>query len=122
LFFVPELLFNYSVKNNMNFKDFKECIDNLIEMHEKIHKAYELKIDLIDYTDTYDKTIYILWNQILSEEGNDWLNWYLYEKDGISGNPKEDFKAWDKDGKEICKNIEDLHRFLLENSYFRISN
>jgi hypothetical protein len=107
-------------KNNMNFKDFKECIDNLIEMHRKSNEAYQLKIDLIDYTDPYDKVIYLLWSQILTDNGQDWLSWYLYEKDGISGKPRKDMQAWDENGKEICKNLKNLHSFLVENSYFRV--
>jgi hypothetical protein len=104
----------------MNFKDFKECIDNLVEMHRKSSEAYKLKIDIIDYHDEYDKAITILWDQILTDNGQDWLSWYLYEKDGISGKPRKDMKACDKDGKEICKNLKNLHSFLVENSYFRI--
>jgi len=104
----------------MDFKDFKECIDNLVEMHRKSDEAYKLKIDIIDYHDEYDKAINILWDQILTDYGQDWLNWYLYEKNGISGKPRKDMQAWDEDGKEICKNLKNLHSFLVENSYFRI--
>jgi hypothetical protein len=60
-----------------------------------------------------------MWGEILTEYGEDWLSWYLYEKDGISGNPREDIRAWDKDKNEICENLEDLHAYLLENNYFR---
>ncbi len=106
----------------MEFKDFKDCIDNLILMHQRTTEAYKLKIDIIDYHDPYDKAIYILWDHILTEPGLDWLSWYLYEKDGISGKPRKDLKAHDEDGKEICKNLKNLHSFLVENSYFRRQN
>ncbi len=102
----------------MDFKDFKECIDNLSQIHLKNLEAYKLGIDIIDYHDPYEKAFNILWSEILTEEGMHWLGWYLYEKDGISGNPKEDMKAWDND-KEICKNLEDLHGYLVTNRYFR---
>lgn len=101
----------------MDFKDFKECIDNLVEIHKKNSKAYDLKIDILEYHDEYEKAINILWKEILTEYGQDWLNWYLYEKDGISGNPKKNIKAWENE-KEICKNLKNLHSFFVKNSYF----
>jgi hypothetical protein len=102
----------------MEFKDFKECVDNLIIMHNKNMEAYRIGVDILDYHDPYDKAINILFEQILTEDGMDWLGWYLYEKDGISGNPKKDMKAWDNK-KEICKNLKDLHSYLTTNNYFR---
>ncbi len=104
----------------MDFKDFKECIDNLSIMFKKNMEAYKIGIDILDYHDPYDKAVTILWNQILTEDGYEWLSWYLYEKDGISGNPRDDMKAWDNEV-EICKNLEDLHGYLVRNNYFRIS-
>ena len=68
----------------MDFKDFKECIDNLIEMHRKSDEAYKLKIDILDYHDEYEKAVTILWGQILTDTGQDWLYWYLYDKNGIA--------------------------------------
>ena len=102
----------------MVFHKFKECIDILISIHNKNMKAYKLGIDILDYHDSYDKAINILFEEILTEEGMDWLGWYLYEKDGISGNPKKDMKAWDNK-KEICKNLKDLHVYLTKNNYFK---
>ena len=106
----------------MDFKDFKECIDNLIEMHRKSDEAYKLKIDILDYHDEYEKAVTILWSQILTDTGQDWLSWYLYEKNGISGKPRKDMQAWDENGKEICKNLKGLHSFLVESNYFRIQS
>lgn len=106
----------------MEFKDFKECIGNLIVMHQRTSEAYNLKIDIIDYHEPYEKAIYMLWDQILTEPGLDWLSWYLYEKNGISGKPRKDLTAYDENKKEICKNLKNLHSFLVENSYFRSQN
>ena len=102
----------------MIFEKFKECIDNLILIHNKNMEAYRIGIDILDYHDPYDKSINILWEELLTPEGMDWLGWYLYEKDGISGNPKDDMKAWDNK-KEICKNLKDLHGYLTKNNYFK---
>jgi hypothetical protein len=99
----------------MVFEKFRECVDNLIVILNKSMGAY---IDILDYYDPYEKSLNILWKEILTEEGFDWLGWYLYEKDGISGSPKKDMKAW-VNGQEICKNLEDLHGYLTINCYFR---
>jgi len=58
----------------------------------------------------------------LTEEGYDWLGWYLYEKDGISGKPRKDFQAWDHEEKEICKDLKGLWKYLKDYSYFRLQN
>jgi hypothetical protein len=103
----------------MEFIKFKECIGYLIQMHNRSSSAYKEGVDLLEYTDPYDKCLNLMWGEILTEYGEDWLSWYLYEKDGISGNPREDIKAWDKDENEICENLENLHAYLLENNYFK---
>ena len=101
----------------MEFKDFKCAIDLMVSISKNDRSAYKLGIDLIDYREPHEKLISLLWDNILTEEGCEWLYWFLYDKDGISGNPN-DLKALDGD-KEICKNIEELHTYLKENSYFR---
>ena len=96
----------------MTYKEFKAMIDLQILHHNKIHQAYKLKIDLIDAFDNQEKLVDLLWEQILSEKGVNWLRWYLYEKDGISGKPKSNMTANDENGKEICKNVKGLYDFL----------
>lgn len=106
----------------MNFKEFEECIGYLIEMYNKNAEVYSRGVDLIEYWEPYEKAFSLLWAEILTEEGEDWLYWYLYEKDGITGNPREDMKAWDSDKKEICQNLENLHDYLMKSNYFRRVN
>ena len=100
-------------------KTFEEAITLMIKHTKRLRKLYELKVDLVDAFEEYDQVINLLWENILTEYGMDWLSWYLYEKDGISGKPRKDIQAWDEGGKEICKNLKNLHSFLVENSYFR---
>jgi hypothetical protein len=46
----------------------------------------------------------MLINSHFDEEGQDWINWWLYEKDG---NPE--LKAWDENDNEIpTETIDDL--------------
>ena len=104
----------------MIFADFKECIDTMVFIHNRSLQAYKLNIDLVEYGDPYDKIMSILWENILTEDGYEWLSWYLYDKDGISGNPRDDIKAYDNDV-EICKNLEDLHSYLVKNNYLNLN-
>ena len=104
----------------MDFKEFNKCIDLMITIHKDCTKASSIGIDLIEHHEKFDVAINILWEQILTKEGNEWLSWYLYDKNGISGKPRSDMKAFDND-KEICKNLKDLHRYLLKNRYFNIN-
>lgn len=61
--------------------------------------------DVIEYGNLmFDKVIEVYFTQ----EGEDWIFWWLYEK---NGNPE--MKAWDEDNDEIpMETIEDLWRFV----------
>ena len=103
----------------MTYKQFKQIIDWQIAHEKKIYDAYKLKIDLIETFDEQEKVIDALWKQVLTTNGDDWVRWYLYEKNGISGKPKKDFKAHDGDV-EICKDVKGLYDYLSKNKYFKI--
>ena len=61
--------------------------------------------DVIEYGNLmFDKVIEVYFTQ----EGEDWIFWWLYEK---NGNPE--MKAWDEDNDEIpMETMEDLWRFV----------
>lgn len=103
----------------MTYKDFKQIIDWQIVHSQKIDKLYNLKINLLEAFEEQDKVIDALWKQVLTADGDDWLGWYLYEKEGISGKPRKDFRAHDGDV-EICKDIKGLYDYLNKNKYFKI--
>lgn len=51
--------------------------------------------------------------ELFSEEGVDWVNWWLFEKPGIFGG--ESNQAWDKDGNVIpTDTIDDLWNLIKE--------
>jgi hypothetical protein len=102
----------------MKYEKFKAIIDYQISHNNKMDEIYKCKIDLLDVMNDIQRAVEVLWEELLTEDGNEWLNWYLYEKDGISGKPRKDFKANDKDGKEICKDIKGLYEFLVKENYF----
>ena len=103
----------------MEYKLFKQIIDLQIAHSQKIDNLYNLKIDLLEAFDEQEKVIDLLWKQVLTTDGDDWLGWYLYEKDGISGKPKKDFKAHDGDV-EICKDVKGLYDYLSKQKYFKV--
>jgi hypothetical protein len=103
----------------MDYKEFKKIIDWQIAHEKKIYDAYKLNIDLLDAFDEQEKVIDALWKQVLTADGDEWLSWYLYEKDAISGKPRKDMKAHDGDV-EICKDIKGLYDYLNKNKYFKI--
>ena len=103
----------------MKYKKFKEIIDYQIGHSNKMNEIYKCKIDLLDVMNDIERAVECLWDRLLTPDGAEWLNWYLYEKDGISGNPREDLTATDKDGKEICKDVKSLHEFLIKEDYFK---
>jgi hypothetical protein len=103
----------------MNYKDFKRMIDLMVANSNKAGKAYELNIDIYDFCDNYERVIHLLISIILTENGQEWFDWFMYEKGGITGKIKKDMKAYDENKKEICKNIKGLHKYLTKNKYFK---
>ena len=112
-----ESSFNYQT---MTYEKFKEVVELQIAHHKKIQALYKLKVDLIEAFDEQNKANQLLWQEVLTEFGYDWLSWYLYEKDGISGNPRAELSAWDEEKNEICKDIKSLWKYLTKEKYFKI--
>lgn len=97
-----------------NFIKLYNCIQEFDKWFDDLY--YTSKIDLYDSVayDTMGKIFNIFFKEMYGEDGKDWIDWFLYEKMG-SDHPEE-MKAWDKDGNEICKNIEELWE-MLEKDY-----
>lgn len=106
----------------MEYERFKKILDLQKEHSKRISDLYDLKVDLLDTFDELQTTISLLWDEILTVEGADWLSWFLYEKNYISGELREDLTAWDENKKEICKDLRGLYDYLKESNYFRIKN
>ena len=96
----------------MEYKQFKKIIENLEKSLQRSSALYDLGIDLMNYNDIYHEIISSLMLSTFNVEGKDWIDWYLYERPSFSG--KEPLKAFDKDGNEICHNIESLWETVKE--------
>jgi len=103
----------------MTYGTFETIIALQIAHHKRIQALYQLKVNVIDAFDEQEKAIGLLWQEVLTVEGFDWLSWFLYEKDGISGKPRKDLQAWDQDKNEICKSLKGLYDYLVKEKYFR---
>lgn len=50
----------------------------------------------------------LLWKEVYSEEGRDWINWFMYENDfGDS-----ELEAFDSDGNLICQDADSLYDYI----------
>jgi trans-2-enoyl-CoA reductase len=104
----------------MTYEKFEEIISHMVNHCSRTHKAYELKLDLLEFDEDIQMAVSLLWKQVLTKEGIDWLDWFLYEKDYIHGNLRKDLKAWDADKKEICKDLKSLYKYLVKEKYFLV--
>lgn len=101
----------------------KETFIKILELqsqhYKKEQELYELGVDTVELNEPLVGAVHILWKELLTEEGLENLDWFLYEKDYISGEPREDMKAWDENKNEILKDVDELYDYLFSNSYFR---
>ena len=108
-------------KPGMTFELFKELLDSIQAKFQLTYKLHDLGIDIFKISNQSDSIIEKLWKQILSEEGYDWLCWFLYEK-GYAHGPEyfkaSKLKASDGKGNEICESVEELYKYLVKNHYF----
>lgn len=83
---------------------------NLIDSdNKKIRAAYRLGIDLTEFTESAQEVTEVLLKHVFNEEQYECLTWWMHDKDF---GRRSDLQMWDKDGKEICRTIEELHEFL----------
>jgi len=106
----------------MEYEKFEKILDLQKAHSKRISDLYDLKVDLIETFDETETAISLLWEEVLTVEGADWLSWFLYEKGYVSGELREDLKAWDADKKEICNDLKGLYDYLKESNYFRVKN
>lgn len=102
----------------MTLETFKNILDLQAQSFQKSQKLYELGVDTIEFNSDLESAVSCLWSEILTKDGDSWISWFLYERDYISGEIKENMKAWDKNNNEICGTLEELYQYLVENKYF----
>ena len=108
----------------MTFEKFKHITDLMVQNSARLDNSYKIGIDLLEFTEGYHVTIDYLWGELLTPEGFDWFNWFMYEKNYLQdgkGNPEHQAfsKTNDEEKVEICKDLEGLYNYLIENNYFK---
>jgi len=115
----------------MKYENFLKVIMTQRKMEEQVSKAYELKIDLMDFVDDYHLITKSLLTEIYGEKGYDWYTWFCYEneygekdwsktkltlnKDGSFTELSPDeitHGATDEHGNSICYSFLSLWEFL----------
>jgi len=92
----------------MTLTTFTKLIETFEAQSLKKHEAYKIGIDLLNFDEEYyGGVIQPLLVEVFGPEGLDWVEWYLYERDLITGKLA---KAWDEHGNEICHNIPSLYQ------------
>ena len=94
----------------MNYEKFKQIIDLQIAHNKRVDELYALKIDTIEFFNELGRANELLWTEVLTENGDYHLCYYLYEMNGINGTP---------DLNEEYKNVKELYDYLIENKGFK---
>lgn len=95
----------------MQLEVFEIIIKTLKAQSHRNVELYKLGVDLVDHDSAHSDVISLLLKVYYGEEGEEWIMWYVYERDGIGGTIH---KAWDKNGKEICYDIPSLWKHVEE--------
>jgi len=86
----------------------KYVLDKLEQQEVKNRELYKLDIDITNFLDEYNTIITTLLRVYYGEEGEDWLSWYLYERDPEA--PVD--QASDENGNPICYDFDSLWEIL----------
>ena len=93
----------------MKKEAFIDLIERMKATSESVSEAYRLKIDLIEFSDSWEQIITILLKELFTEEGYEWISWWLCE------NGRE---AWEENGTPIpMDTVEDLYNYLKKEGY-----
>ena len=107
----------------MDFDKFKLITDQMVKMSSRISSAHTIGLDTIEMVEPFQVAISYLWSEILTPDGFEWLEWFLYEKnyleDGIGRPDMTAYHTVNDEQIEIVKDLEGLHQYLLENNYFK---
>ena len=93
----------------------KEQFIEVIKLHKQstdnLNEYYKMGLDLLDNkkspVEPLFKVIDILFDSIYTEEGVDWISWYIYD----NNYGEEELTAFDGET-QICKNIDELYDYI----------
>ena len=95
----------------MTEQELKKIIKNLKKSSLALKKEDKRHLEKIKKIEEWDKKIHEELKQILTQDNIEWIYWFVFETD--CGKDKR-LKAWDKDGKPICRNFKELLKIINE--------
>jgi len=103
----------------MDLQSFKDICDGYrlyFKQNDTLHKA---GVDVATYAETYNEMLDLMWKSMLTVEGYDWIQWYLFET--LAGTIEWEAKvsAVDSKGKPICFDDESTYDFFIKQKYFK---
>lgn len=94
----------------MKLESFEFLINSLDNNLNLDHDFYKLGLDVCNITEPYQEVISHLLKVYYGEAGEDWISWFLYERDK---NDNTD-QAWDEYKNPICYDIPSLWKHVEE--------
>ena len=95
----------------MKLEVFKQVINLIQRQQEKSHLLYKMGVDTMAYEEDFQSAINLLIKAYYGEAGADWVEWYLYEREGVGDSVCEATAA---DGSPICYDIPSLWKYVEE--------
>jgi len=89
----------------MKYEIFENILTNLKLVSQKSQKFYDLGLDISNIQDDFHKIINDILSSHYSEEGVEWIDWFMNERESLNG---DIYEATDKNGKPICYDIKSL--------------
>lgn len=97
----------------MTLEDFKQVMALIDKADQRNDALYKVGIDAIEYSDIYHDIITRLFKEIFTEDGWEWIAYYLYEIPLFKD--KKEFYATEADGSPIyLRNVEELYNYVLK--------
>ena len=96
----------------MEFKEFEKLIKTyqktLLDFRELSHMGFDFADGKFKLELHCDNMLQIILDSMYTDEGVDWINWFMFENDfGEKG-----LKAYDEDGNEICYDLSSLWEYI----------
>jgi O-glycosyl hydrolase len=92
----------------MNKQSFEKIILNIQAARKRSLEMYKLGVDLMNYEDNYEHAIDELFRAAFNADQRGWIDWYLYEREGLTGKNNKARKKVGRKKVEICHTIDSL--------------
>jgi len=113
----------------MTYTNFLKITMGLQKASRDLSKLHDMNIDLSNFIDAYHVIISTVLSEVYTEEGIEWLNWFMHDNEygqkdwsimfkNIEGEDIQvdddvpRYGATDKDGNPICYSFESTYKFL----------